>query len=91
MQGNITKCSLGVVVPVLSVVVAIGGLSTQVNKLLALCPKVGLHGSMPLLPVGASEKGNHLVKSARHVCWESMESANECNNGQTRTEETPKC
>jgi len=44
----------------------ISGLGCQINKSLALCPKVGLHSSVPLLPVGASEHGNHLVKSAGH-------------------------
>jgi len=66
VQGDVTKCSLGVVVPVLSVIMAIGGLSHQVNEPLALCPEVGLHGGMPLLPVGASEEGNHLVESTGH-------------------------
>jgi len=41
-------------------------LHRQVNVPLALCPKVGLHRSVPLLPVGASEHWNHLVKSAGH-------------------------
>ena len=46
-----------------------------VDKPLALGPEVGLHGSMPLLPVGASEKGHHLVKSTGHSnnsCCESQ-------------------
>ena len=36
------------------------------NKPLALGPKVGLHSSMPLLPVGAGEDWDHLVKSPGH-------------------------
>jgi len=70
-QGNITKRSLGGVVPVVSVIMTIDGLSSQVNKPLALCPKVGLHRGVPLLPVGASEHGDHFVKSAGHgeFCW----------------------
>ena len=66
VQGDITKRSLGVLVPFLSVIVIISGLGFQVNKPLALCPKVGLHSSVPLLPVGASECRNHLVESAGH-------------------------
>ena len=67
----------------------ISGTGSTKNKSLALGPKVGLHGSMPLLPVGASENWDHLVKSAGHSdssCWESMESASECNIGQERKE-----
>jgi len=44
----------------------INGLSSQINEPLALCPKVGLHRGVPLLPVGASEHGDHLVESAGH-------------------------
>jgi len=65
-QGDITERSLGGVVPVVTVIVAVSGLSSQVNKPLALCPKVGLHRCVPLLPVGASEHGDHLVESAGH-------------------------
>jgi len=65
-QGDVTERSLGVVIPVLTVIVAIGGLSSRIDKPLALCPKVGLHRGVPLLPVGASEHGDHLVKSAGH-------------------------
>jgi len=70
-QGNVTECSLSVVVPVVSVIVTIGGLSSQIDKPLALCPKVGLHRGVPLLPVGASEHRDHLVESAGHgeFCW----------------------
>jgi len=92
-QGDITKCSLSTVVPVVSVIVTVSGLSSQIDKPLALCPKVGLHRGVPLLPVGASEHRDHLVKSTGHgeFCWESMESASECDNGQARKEETPEC
>ena len=92
-QGDVTKRSLGTVIPVLSVIMVISGLSGRVNEPLALGLKVGLHGGMPLLSVGASEEGNHLVKSAGHgeFCWESMESASECDNRQARKEETPEC
>jgi len=65
-EGDITECSLGVIVPVVSVIMTIGGLSSRVDKPLALCPKVGLHRGVPLLPVGASEHGDHLVESAGH-------------------------
>jgi len=70
-QGNITKRSLGVVIPVVSVIVTVGGLGSRINEPLALCPKVGLHRGVPLLPVGASEHGDHLVESAGHgeFCW----------------------
>ena len=66
MQGDVTECSLGAVVPVLLVIMVIGRLSGQVNEPLPLGPEVGLHGSVPLLPVGASEEGNHFVESAGH-------------------------
>jgi len=71
VQGNISKCSLGVVVPVVLVIVTVDRLSSRVNEPLALCPKVGLHRGVPLLPVGASEHGDHLVESAGHgeFCW----------------------
>ena len=45
--------------------------------------------SVPLLPVGAGENWDHLVKSAGHSdnsCWESMESASECDNRQGKKE-----
>ena len=44
----------------------IGGLGSTVNKPLALGPKVGLHGGMPLLPVRTGEDQDHLVESAGH-------------------------
>jgi len=65
-QGYITEHSLSVVVPVVSVVVTVSRLSSRIDKPLALCPKVGLHRGVPLLPVGASEHGDHLVESAGH-------------------------
>jgi len=88
-QGNITEHSLGVIIPVVLVIVTVGRLGSRINKPLALCLKVGLHRGVPLLPVGASEHGDHLVESAGHgeFCWESTESANECDNGQARKEE----
>jgi len=71
VQGNITERSLSVVVPVVLVIVTVSGPSSQIDKPLALCPKVGLHRGVPLLPVGASEHGDHLVESAGHgeFCW----------------------
>jgi len=70
-QGDVTKRSLSGVIPVVTVIVAVSGLSSRIDKPLALCPKVGLHRGVPLLPVGASEYGDHLVKSAGHggFCW----------------------
>jgi len=70
-QGDVTERSLGGVIPVVTVVVTVSGLSSRIDKPLALCPKVGLHGGVPLLPVGASEHGDHLVESAGHgeFCW----------------------
>jgi len=70
-QGDVTKRSLGVVVPVVTVIVTVGRLSSRIDKPLALCLKVGLHRGVPLLPVGASEHGDHLVESAGHgeFCW----------------------
>jgi len=89
VQGDVTKHSLRVVIPVVSVIVTVGRLGSQINIPLALCPKVGLHTGVPLLPVGASEHRDHLVESAGHgeSCWESMKSASECNNRQARKEE----
>ena len=55
VQGNITKCSLSVVIPVVLVIVTVSWLGSQINEPLALCPKVGLHRCVPLLPVGASD------------------------------------
>jgi len=71
VQGNITKCSLSVIVPVVSVIVTVGRLGSRINVPLALCPKVGLHTGVPLLPVGASEHRDHLVESTGHgeFCW----------------------
>jgi len=63
VQGDVTERSLGVVIPVLVVICIVGGTYIRVNRPLALGPKVGLHGGMPLLPVGTSEEGNHLVES----------------------------
>jgi len=70
-QGNITEHSLGVVVPVVLVIVTVDRLGSGINEPLALCPKVGLHRGVPLLPVGASEHRDHLVASAGHgeFCW----------------------
>ena len=70
-QGDVAECSLGAVVPVLSVIVTVNGLCSGINIPLALGMKIGLHGSVPLLPVGASEHGDHFVKSAGHgeFCW----------------------
>jgi len=89
VQGDITKHSLGVVVPVVLVIMTVSWLGSRINEPLALCPKVGLHRGVPLLPVGASEHGDHLVESAGHgeFCWESTESASECDNRQARKEE----
>jgi len=69
-QGDVTERSLGGVIPVVTVIVTVGGLSSRIDEPLALCPKVGLHRGVPLLPVGASEHGD-LVKSAGHgeFCW----------------------
>ena len=50
-------------IPVIVVLVRTGG---TIDKPLALGPEAGLHGSAPLLPVGASEYRDHLVKSAGH-------------------------
>ena len=62
-QGDISECLLVVLVPGVKLVSQIRGTK---NKPLALGPKVGLHGGMPLLPVGASEDGDHFVESAGH-------------------------
>ena len=86
MQDNISECLLVMLVPGVMLLIRMG---SAIDKPLALGPKVGLHGSAPLLPVQASEDRNHLVKSAGHsdrFCWESMESANECDIGQARKE-----
>ena len=70
MQGSITKRLLIVLVPGVMLLI---GTSGAIDKPLALGPEVGLHGGVPLLPVGASEDWDHLVKSAGHgsnSCWE---------------------
>src|SRR5437899_2594045 len=79
-QGDVTKRFLVMLIPGLMVR---GRLLSAIDEPLALGPEVGLHRGMPLLPVGASENRDHLVKSAGHSedsCWESMESASECDN-----------
>ena len=56
-------------IPSIVLLIGVGG---AIDKPLALGPKVGLHGSMPLLPVGAGEDWDHLVKSTGHSensCW----------------------
>ena len=63
MQGDITERLLIVLVPGVEL---ISRTRSTENEPLALGPKVGLHGGMPLLPVGASEDRDHLVKSAGH-------------------------
>ena len=74
MQGDITKHLLIILVPGVIFISRVRGTE---NEPLALGPEIGLHGSVPLLPVGASEKGGHLVKSAGHSdnsCCESQQS-----------------
>ena len=86
LQGDVAKGLLVMFVPGIMVLI---GMGSAIDKPLAFGPEVGLHGSAPLLPVGTSEDGNHLVKSTGHgdrFCWESMESASECDIGQTRRE-----
>ena len=63
MQGDITKRLLIIFIPGVKL---ISGARGTEDEPLALGPKVGLHGSMPLLPVGASENWDHLVKSTGH-------------------------
>ena len=63
-QGDIsTECFLIVLVPA---VCFISGVGSTMDEPLALGPKIGLHGGVPLLPVGTSEDWDHLVKSAGH-------------------------
>ena len=84
MQGDITECFLVMFIPA---VCLIGGMGSTKHKPLALGPEVGLHGGMPLLQVGASEDWDHLVESAGHSsksCWESTQSASECDIRQAR-------
>src|SRR5207245_4443103 len=86
-QGDVTERFLIMLIP--GFVVG-GRLLSAIDKPLALGPKVGLHRGMPLLPVGASENRDHFVESAGHSedsCWESTESASECDNGQVEKEE----
>ena len=54
MQGDIAEHFLSVLIP--SFMVISRARSTK-NEPLALGPEVGLHGGVPLLPVGASEDG----------------------------------
>ena len=63
MQGDVTKCFL---IMLILAVCLISGLSSTKDKPLALGPKIGLHGSVPLLSVGAGKDQDHLVKSAGH-------------------------
>ena len=63
VQGDVAEHFLIVLIPGVELV---GRARGAENKPLALGPKVGLHGGMPLLPVGASENGDHFVKSAGH-------------------------
>ena len=62
-QGDITEHLLIVLIPG---VILISRMRGTEDKLLTLGPEVGLHGGMPLLPVGASEDGDHFVKSTGH-------------------------
>ena len=63
VQGNVAECLL--IVLISSIVLLIRAHSA-INKPLALGPEVGLHGSVSLLPVGAGEDQDHLVKSTGH-------------------------
>ena len=63
MQGGVAERLLIVLIPGVEF---ISGTRGTKDEPLALGPKVGLHGSMPLLPVGASEDGNHLIESTGH-------------------------
>ena len=63
MQGDVTKHLLVMLIPGVRF---ISWASSTEDEPLALGPEVGLHGGMPLLPVGASENQDHLVESAGH-------------------------
>ena len=63
IQGDITK---HLFIILISGVIFISGARGTKNEPLALGPKIGLHCGMPLLPVGASEDRDHLVKSTGH-------------------------
>ena len=62
-QGDITERLLIMLIPGVGL---ISGTGSTEDEPLALGPKVGLHGGVPLLPVGASENGDHFVESAGH-------------------------
>ena len=62
-QGNVAEYLLIVLIPAFCFV---SGMGSAKNEPLALSPEVGLHGGVPLLPVGASEDGDHFVESTGH-------------------------
>ena len=83
-QGDITEHLFIMLIP--GIMVFIRARSTE-DEPLTLGPEVGLHGSVPQLPVRTGEDQDHLVKSAGHSdksCWESTESASECNIRQAK-------
>ena len=83
MQGDVAKHLLVMHVPGLSF---IGWASGAKDEPLALGPKIGLHGGMPLLPV---KTGTILLRALDIVVipvGKSMESASECDNGQVKME-----
>ena len=63
MQGDVTKHFFSVLI---SGIVVICRLQGAIDEPLALGLEIGLHGGMPLLPVGASEYRDHLVESTGH-------------------------
>ena len=62
-KGDVAQSLLVLFIPFLRVG---GRVSLLINGPLAIGSEICLHGDMPLVPVGASEDGNHLVEGAGH-------------------------
>ena len=62
-KGNVAQSLLVLLIPFLRVG---GRASLLINGPWAVGSKIRLHGDMPLVPVGASEDGDHLVEGAGH-------------------------
>ena len=74
-KGDVAQGLLVLFVPFLRVG---GRASLLINGPLAVGSKIRLHGDMPLVPVGTSEDGDHLVEGAGHgvICCEQSQQKN---------------
>ena len=75
MKGDVAQSLLVFLIPFLRVG---GRASLLINGPLAVGSEIRLHGDMPLVPVGASEDGDHLVEGAGHgvICCEQSQQKN---------------